>query len=93
MTLLDAADLTRTRAALAGFDELDVAAGEQRPKLSIAAPDELGTVAGVVEELRRNEIPVFDIGLRRPSLDEVFFALTGERPVDETPSGAAELAG
>lgn len=93
VTLLDAADLTRTRAALAGFDELDVAAGEQRPNLSIAAPDELGTVAGVVEELRRNEIPVFDIGLRRPSLDEVFFALTGERPVDETPSGAAELAG
>ncbi|MET9198974.1 ATP-binding cassette domain-containing protein [Gordonia sp. NPDC003585] len=97
ITLLDSADLDRTRTALREFEEIEAATGggAQRPRLSVAAPDELGTVGTVVATLQRASIPVFDIALRRPSLDEVFFQLTGQTPesADESESGDAVMAG
>jgi ABC-2 type transport system ATP-binding protein len=54
-------------------------------RLSVAASDGVRDLTAVVRELDRAGIVVDDIGLRRPTLDEVFMALTG-RPA----SGGAE---
>jgi daunorubicin resistance ABC transporter ATP-binding subunit len=53
-------------------------------------------LAAVVRQLDDRRIPVDDIGLRRPTLDEVFLALTGqpigEHPTDPTDAAAAAAA-
>ena len=44
--------------------------------LSVPAPDGPATLSLVLKRTERAEIPLADIALRRPSLDEVFLALT-----------------
>ena len=79
ITLLDAADVTRVRTALADHEFLDAATSAQsRPVLVVEAPGELDTVGAVASTLRAEGVGVFDIALRRPSLDEVFLQLTDE---------------
>ena len=79
ITLLDAADVTRVRTALADHEFLDAATSAQsRPVLVVEAPGELDTVVAVASTLRAEGVGVFDIALRRPSLDEVFLQLTDE---------------
>jgi ABC-2 type transport system ATP-binding protein len=61
-------------------------------RVAIPAPDGLNTLARALHQLKSRNIELLDIALRRPSLDEVFFALTSEtagRPAD---SGVARLA-
>jgi ABC-2 type transport system ATP-binding protein len=48
-------------------------------------PAELGSVIGCLEEAR---IAVDEIGLRRPTLDEVFLTLTGEAKISPAAAGA-----
>ncbi|HLR99173.1 MAG TPA: ATP-binding cassette domain-containing protein [Mycolicibacillus parakoreensis] len=52
--------------------------GADADRIVIPAPDGPDTLLEVVRRLAAAEIDLVDIGLRRPSLDEVFFALTGE---------------
>jgi ABC transporter DrrB family efflux protein len=58
---------------------------EERPdRLTLpAARDGLELVEEAAAELRRAEIRVSDIGLRRPTLDDVFLDLTGAPPSDD----------
>jgi ABC-2 type transport system ATP-binding protein len=83
ITLQTGDDLHRTRAALAGMDLVEDGAGgaaNSHPRLTVAAPAGMATVADVIARLQHREIEVFDIGLRRQSLDEVFLRLTGATP-------------
>ena len=48
-----------------------------RKTLAVAAPDGARTLTEIVLKLEREGIALADISLRRPSLDDVFFALTG----------------
>lgn len=80
ITLIDNAQLDRVRAELADLDVVDVsgsAAGTFR--VVVRAPDGMGTVATVIARLQEARVDVLDVGLRQPSLDEVFFALTESR--------------
>ena len=57
-------------------------------RCSIAAPGGAGLLPVVVRALDEAAVPVEDIALRRPTLDEVFLALTGrsaEAPDPTTP--------
>ena len=59
------------------------------PPRSTAAPTSWPRVVRLLDE---RQIPVDDIGLRRPTLDEVFLALTGQpidEPTDPDPAAAA----
>jgi daunorubicin resistance ABC transporter ATP-binding subunit len=51
--------------------------------------DQLATVVRLLDERR---IAIDDIGLRRPTLDEVFLALTGQPIADADPDPAADAA-
>ncbi|MFT4043874.1 MAG: ATP-binding cassette domain-containing protein [Gordonia sp. (in: high G+C Gram-positive bacteria)] len=54
-------------------------AAAAHPKIVVRAPDGMGTVADVIARLQGSSISVVDVGLRQPSLDEVFLQLTGSR--------------
>jgi ABC-2 type transport system ATP-binding protein len=83
----DAADLDAAARALArvGIDEPTVDAPTRRVSLPVDAGTERLTAAA--RALEEEDVTVDDIGLRRPTLDEVFLALTGralDRDVDDT---------
>ena len=67
---------------------------DERPnRLTLPAPREsLVLVEEAAAELRRAGIGVSDIGLRRPTLDDVFLQLTGEAPSENgKPQSAAAV--
>ncbi|MDF0530497.1 ATP-binding cassette domain-containing protein [Tsukamurella sp. 8F] len=49
-------------------------------RLSMPAPDGPRTLVEAVSRIDAAGVEVHDVALRRPSLDEVFFALTGDAP-------------
>lgn len=66
--------LPRLRARLA--DLLGANAKDDGETISVPAPDGPDTLAEVIRRTEAARIPLADIALRRPSLDEVFLALT-----------------
>ena len=58
--------------------------------VSVAVSDGPARLAGVVRRLDEASVTIADIGLRQPTLDEVFLSLTGHRAANEsadTPAG------
>ncbi|NLE82651.1 MAG: ATP-binding cassette domain-containing protein [Rhodococcus sp.] len=53
--------------------------------VSVPAPDGPQTLAEVIRRTEAAKIPLADIALRRPSLDEVFLALTGDNGKADDP--------
>jgi ABC-2 type transport system ATP-binding protein len=82
VVVTDADQLTAAARVVAGVvgEEPDVDAGAA----SIAVPTSRGldVVVGVAAALRDAAIAVDDLGLRQPTLDEVFLTLTGSVPDD-----------
>jgi oleandomycin transport system ATP-binding protein len=78
---LDAADVERVRPLLARIGTRD----PEQPSpdlLSVPVADD-GALTTIVAELAQQRIPVSELALRLPSLDEVFYSLTGQRVSDE----------
>ncbi|MGH9171012.1 MAG: ATP-binding cassette domain-containing protein [Acidimicrobiales bacterium] len=69
----------------AGYDALvarlgcqfDVTASPERRKLSIPAPGEAADLRAVTEVVLASGVPIDEVALRRPTLDDAFLALTG----------------
>lgn len=81
VTVADGTDLERARTMLAQTGaEVFVDAGARRVTASADGLDDMIRVAGW---LRDGGITVDDIGLTRPSLDDVFLKLTGHRTEEE----------
>jgi len=53
-------------------------------RISMPAPEGPNTLMRALHQLTAANIELLDIGLRRPSLDEVFFALTKRHPEDKS---------
>ena len=69
------------RAALAGVGCGEPEPGERLAQLTLPAPrDGLEMIEDAASVLRRADIAVSDLGLRRPTLDDVFLQLTGGPP-------------
>ncbi len=76
--LVSAAERDRARAALAGIGCGEPEPGERLAQLTLPAPrDGLEMIEDAASALRKAEIAVSDLGLRRPTLDDVFLQLTG----------------
>jgi daunorubicin resistance ABC transporter ATP-binding subunit len=56
--------------------------------ISIAAPNEAADLARVAGSVSRSGLPVDEVALRRPTLDDAFLALTGRPATDETTDDA-----
>jgi ABC transporter DrrB family efflux protein len=78
--LASAGQRDRAQAVLAGVGCGEPQPGERPDRLTLPAPrDGLQLVEEAAAGLRRAQIGVSDIGLRRPTLDDVFLQLTGGR--------------
>jgi len=79
--LVRAAERDNARAALTGIGCGEPEPGERLAQLTLPAPrDGLEMIEGAASALRRAGIAVSDLGLRRPTLDDVFLQLTGAPP-------------
>src|ERR1700753_379571 len=86
--LLRPAERDKARAALAGIGCGDPEPGERLGQLTLPAPrDGLEMIEDAAWALRAAQIAVSDLGLRRPTLDDVFLQLTGAPP-SENGAGA-----
>ena len=75
--LTSAAERDRARAALVGVGCGEPEPGERLAQLTLPAPrDGLEMIEDAASALRNAEIAVSDLGLRRPTLDDVFLQLT-----------------
>jgi ABC transporter DrrB family efflux protein len=84
LELADAAERDRARAVLAGVGCGDPEPAERPDRLTMPAPrDGLELIEEAAAELRRAGIGVSDLGLRRPTLDDVFLQLTGAPPSED----------
>ena len=94
LVVADAADLPAAVEALA-----DVAAGEvsvQEARRALTVPVTHGTedLRRVLDALAARDVALLDVGLRRPTLDDVFLTLTGRAAGDaESDQAATEPAG
>jgi hypothetical protein len=76
--LADVADRERACTALAAVGCGDPEPDQRPNRLMLPAPgDSLELIEGAAAALRTAQIHVSDIGLRRPTLDDVFLKLTG----------------
>jgi ABC-2 type transport system ATP-binding protein len=82
--LARAAERDRARAVLAGVGCGEPEPSERPDRLTLPAPrDGLALIEEAAAELRRAGIEVSDLGLRRPTLDDVFLQLTGSPPSED----------
>jgi ABC transporter DrrB family efflux protein len=91
--LVSAVERDTARAALAGIGCGEPEPGDRLAQLTLPAPrDGLEMIEDAASALRKADIAVSDLGLRRPTLDDVFLQLTGAPP-SENGAGTAVGAG
>ena len=81
----DAADLPRAAEALGADASVDAGAGRVSVPVTTGADD----LVTAVQSLRAAGVPIEDIALRRPTLDDVFLTLTGHTTVEADPEEVA----
>lgn len=91
----DPARLDDAAAILEGMGDGAVRTDETRRLVTVPANGGARIVVSAAEQLDRNRIAIDDIGLRRPSLDDVFLSLTGHAASieDDEPVRAAVRGG
>jgi ABC-2 type transport system ATP-binding protein len=80
--------LEAARAALAGFAAREPVVDVPSRTLRIPVQGGAGTLLDVLRALDAASIRVHDVGLHRPTLDDVFMALTGHHAQEDAPEGA-----
>ncbi|MCB0962639.1 MAG: ATP-binding cassette domain-containing protein [Acidimicrobiales bacterium] len=83
-----AEDLDATRDVLAEVGSEEPRVDRDTQRVSVPVPNGADELTTVVRLLDERGVPSDDIGLRRPTLDEVFLALTGQ-PMDADPDQPA----
>jgi len=85
VTVTDAADLERVEAVVRqGSPEVHVDPGARRVTAKATG---LVDMLAIGEAVKASGIPIDDLGLARPSLDDVFLHLTGHRAEADEPEG------
>jgi ABC-2 type transport system ATP-binding protein len=77
------------REVLLGFGKGDVAIAEHTRKLTVPVTGGAKLLAEVIRELDIRGVEIDDIGLRRPTLDDVFISLTGHAAEAEAEENGA----
>ena len=78
----DPADLRATAAVVARVASAEPQTDEAAARVHAPVTERVAALTGVARTLQDDGVAVEDIGLRRPTLDEVFLRLTG-RPADD----------
>ncbi|MFA9445217.1 ATP-binding cassette domain-containing protein [Egicoccus sp. AB-alg6-2] len=80
---------TDIEAALQALPGAERAPEPRRLLVHVEEDEALRVLADVATRLREADVAVRDVGLRRPTLDDVFLELTGDRAGDPPPDGPA----
>jgi ABC-2 type transport system ATP-binding protein len=80
-------DRARTLRALRGVGGQDPTEDRGRGRIVLPAPDGAGTLTRALRRLGGADVTLEDVALRRPTLDEVFLALTGHQAATPTGNG------
>ncbi|GAA3007833.1 daunorubicin resistance protein DrrA family ABC transporter ATP-binding protein [Kitasatospora albolonga] len=83
-------DVTEAQAALAPYAKGDPALEKNTRKITVPVSGGARVLADVIRELDARSIEIDDIGLRRPTLDDVFLSLTGRATVEEDEDESGE---
>lgn len=89
VAVVDHADLERARQITASAASDEVFVDRERRRVRAAVSDGAMALSKVAAALSAEHIATEDLGLHRPTLDEVFLVLTG-RPVDEGAGAEAD---
>jgi ABC-2 type transport system ATP-binding protein len=82
-------------AKVAGLDNGEPETDADTGRISVPVADRVTVLTEALQELRSAGIEVADVGLRRPTLDDVFLRLTGHRaegPADADADAASDAA-
>ncbi|WP_327656351.1 ATP-binding cassette domain-containing protein [Streptomyces sp. NBC_00483] len=82
--------ITAAREILAGFGKGEAAVDEHTRKLTVPVTGGAKLLAEVIRDLDARGIEIDDIGLRRPTLDDVFISLTGHVAEEADAADAAD---
>jgi ABC-2 type transport system ATP-binding protein len=82
----DAADLAVVAEAVARYSDSAADVDESTRRVSAFVADRMTALTDVLQVVTEMGVPVEDIGLRRPTLDEAFLQLTGHRAEQEAHS-------
>ena len=83
------ADETTLALAQEALKERGASVDTPRLRVSLPAVEGSRTLADAIRRLDAAKVDIKDITLRRPTLDDVFLALTGRPAEDATPAGAS----
>ncbi|MGH2705513.1 MAG: ATP-binding cassette domain-containing protein [Actinomycetota bacterium] len=90
VVLEDSADIPAARSILAELSD-DIHVDEPVRTVTAAVATGVDALGHVLHHIKQRDVTVVDVGLRRPTLDDVFLSLTGRHVVEETaePDGEA----
>jgi ABC-2 type transport system ATP-binding protein len=83
VTVADPADLEAVAGHVARVAAAEPAVDPEARSVQAPSDDGPGVIARLADALDEDGIEVDDLGLRQPTLDDVFLTLTGERIADE----------
>lgn len=84
LTVVDPADLGTARETLTGFAVGEIKTDTNARQLTVPVSDGAVALADALARLNASGIKVRDVGLRRPTLDDVFLSLTGHEAEAKT---------
>src|SRR5258706_15857402 len=93
VVLADAAQIPATKAVLAELSAGEIRVEEETCTVTAAVTRGVDTLREVLEALKDRSIAVADVGLRRPTLDDVFLSLTGHAAEEAMSSPDGKRAG
>jgi daunorubicin resistance ABC transporter ATP-binding subunit len=79
-------DLDRLVALVTGLGSGPPVADVRAQRVTVPTRDGVATLLAAARRIEESRIPVSDLGLRRPSLDEVFLTLTGTPAAQAAPA-------
>jgi ABC-2 type transport system ATP-binding protein len=87
--LADLGDIPAARSILGGLCMGEVQVDEQSRRLSAAITGGVDVLRDVLQLLKERDVALVDVGLHRPTLDDVFLSLTGHtaEEIAESPGG------
>jgi ABC-2 type transport system ATP-binding protein len=88
ITLVDPADSSATAEVLRRFGDSEPTTTAEGRELTVNASDAPVALQAILAELGGRGIRLFDAGMRRPTLDDVFLRLTGHSATDDTADAA-----
>jgi ABC-2 type transport system ATP-binding protein len=85
-----AMDVERLRSLLSGLGAAEPVVDLRWQRLTLPTSDPINTLLAAAQRIQESGIEVEDLGLRRPSLDDVFLTLTGSGDARLTPASQAD---